>query len=178
MANYRRVFIKGGCYFFTVITYERRPILTEESNFHRLREAFRRVKAAHPFRIDAIAVLPDHLHVIWTLPAGDDEFPLRWRKIKHFFSVGVTAPDTISSSLVSKREKGVWQRRYWEHALRDEPDWKRHIDYIHYNPVKHGYVERPSDWQYGSFARAMKQGWYPIGWGDRMPESIADMELE
>ena len=175
--DYRRLYQKGGWYFFTVVTHDRRPILTDQKNIARLRKAFRYVRAKHPFKIEAIVVLPDHLHTIWRLPNNDDDFSVRWRKIKHFFSISVN-PGVTSDSKQRKREKGVWQRRFWEHALRSEEDWRRHIDYIHYNPVKHGYVSIPKEWQYSSFHRAVKKGWYDINWGDSEPSVIKNMELD
>ena len=177
MTNYRRVFISGGCYFFTVVTQNRRPIFTKEENVARLREGVRRVKAKHPFAIDAAVILPDHLHMLWQLPEGDGDFSLRWRKIKHFFSIGVEAGEQ-RASLSNRREKGIWQRRYWEHAVRDETDWQRHVDYIHFNPVKHGYVTCPGDWPYSSFTRAVAAGWYPAGWGEMIPPSLVGLEQE
>ncbi len=172
MSDYRRAFQPGGCYFFTVVTYERRPWLIEKPAIERLRKAFRHVMKARPFSIDAIVIWPDHLHCIWQLPEGDHDFPERWRQIKRFVSIGLESP------LNARNEKALWQRRYWEHLIKDEEDWYRHIDYIHYNPVKHGYVTRPADWPYGSFKLAMKRGWYDATWGDAEPSSIAGMTFE
>lgn len=125
-----------------------------------------------PFSIDAIVVLPDHLHCIWQLPEGDDDFPERWRQIKRFVSIG------LKSQLNERNEKALWQRRYWEHLIRDQEDWRRHIDYIHYNPVKHGYTQRAADWPYSSFKLALKRGWYESAWGETEPAFIAGMEIE
>jgi putative transposase len=177
MTDYRRAFVTGGCYFFTVVTQDRRPLFADAESVARLREGFRRVKAAHPFEIDAVAILPDHLHVVWRLPEGDADYPLRWRKIKHYFSVGMD-PGAERASLSRRREKGVWQRRYWEHVVRDELDWQRHVDYVHFNPVKHGYVVRPGDWPYSSFSHAVAAGWYPAGWVERTPTSLDAAEGE
>ena len=127
---------------------------------------------ARPFSIDAIVVLPDHLHCIWQLPEGDNDFPERWRQIKRFVSMGLKSP------LNERNEKALWQRRYWEHLIRDEEDWHRHIDYIHYNPVKHGYTERAVGWPYSSFRLALKHGWYEAAWGETEPTFIAGMEFE
>jgi len=125
--DYRRARVPGGTYFFTLVTAHRQPLLVKKID--RLREAFRLVKRRHPFHIDAIVVLPDHLHAIWRLPPGDSNYPLRWSLIKRFFSSGSSAgPRTTSQR--SKREKGIWQRRYWEHCIRDENDLRRHLDYI------------------------------------------------
>ncbi len=175
--DYRRQYQPGGSYFFTVVTHNRRPILTTDENIDRLRSAFRQIQAKHPFHIDAIVVLPDHLHTIWRLPEGDADFSTRWRKIKHFFSVGVSQ-GVASVSKQRKREKGVWQRRFWEHGLRDENDRRRHMDYIHYNPVKHGLVSVRSRWPFSSFHRAVKMGWYEADWGISEPEKIRGMEWE
>ncbi|WP_081617260.1 REP-associated tyrosine transposase [Thioalkalivibrio sulfidiphilus] len=174
MTGYRRLYIPGGCYFFTVVTQDRSPILTAPAAIHRLREAVRRTMAAHSFQIDAMVILPDHIHAVWRLPDGDQDFPVRWRKIKHFFSIG-QAPGLQRKSLARRREKGVWQRRYWEHAIRDELDWRRHVDYVHYNPVKHGYVASPGDWPHSSFAKAVRMGWYPEGWGTSVPVVLKGM---
>ncbi|MGM0813747.1 REP-associated tyrosine transposase [Thioalkalivibrio sp.] len=171
MPEYRRAFIAGGCYFFTVVIQDRRPILTEPANIARLREGFRRTMQARPFQIDAVVVLPDHLHTVWRLPEGDDDYPSRWRRIKHYFSVG-QASVIGRGSLARRREKGIWQRRYWEHLIADDEDWRRHVDYIHYNPVKHGYVEHPGDWPYSSFALAVRKGWHDADWGNVPPTRI------
>ena len=139
MTNYRRNFVPGGSYFFTVNLTDRQSRLLTE-NIGALRTAFRYTRGRHPFTIDAIVVLPDHVHAVWTLPEGDCDFALRWRLIKSVFSRGVPAGERISQSRAARGERGIWQRRYWEHTLRDEGDFARHVDYIHYNPVKHGYV--------------------------------------
>ena len=161
MTNYRRLYQAGACYFFPVVTHERRPLLFD--NIERLRGAFRHARRRYPFTVEAIVVLPDHLHTLWRLPPGDDDFSTRWLLIKRYFSSGVPS-GKISASMASKREKGVWQRRFWEHCIRDDDDWRQHLDYIHYNPVKHGYVAAPADWRYGSFRRAVANGWYTPDW--------------
>ena len=155
--EYRRFYQSGARYFFTVVTAKRKPLLIE--NIDRLRSAFRLCLLRYPFEIEAIVVLPDHLHTIWRLPEGDADFSKRWMVIKRKFSSGL--PSTaVSQSKVKKREKGIWQRRFWEHCIRNEDDWRRHVDYIHFNPVKHGYVVKPGDWLYSSFQKAVDQGWY------------------
>jgi putative transposase len=163
VANYRRVFNRGASYFFTVNLLDRRSSLLRE-HIEELRAAFRGVRRRHPFTIDAIAVLPDHLHTIWTLPESDADFPLRWALIKADFSRGLPRAESVSASRSRKRERGIWQRRYWEHTLRDETDFFRHIDYIHYNPVKHSHVRRVCDWPYSSFHRMVRLGMYPVDW--------------
>jgi putative transposase len=134
-----------------------------------LRTAFRETRKDHPFTVDGIVVLPDHLHCLWQLPDGDDDFSLRWRLIKLRFSLRIDTGERISSSRERKAERGIWQRRYWEHAIRDETDYQTHLDYIHYNPVKHGLVHAAKDWPYSSFHRYVKKGFYPLDWGAPQP---------
>jgi|SRR3989344_6726643 len=163
MTNYRRNFLDGGSYFFTVNLVERRSrLLTDHIGL--LRAAFRYTRARHPFSMDAIVVLPDHLHAIWTLPPGDADYALRWRLIKTYFSRNLAMGERRSKSRTTKGERGIWQRRYWEHTLHDERDYARHVDYIHINPVKHGHVERVVDWPYSSFHRFVRLGIYPASW--------------
>jgi putative transposase len=172
MSNYRRAYQQGGVYFFTVVAYERRPILTQPATIDRLREAFGQVMAKRPFVMDAICILPDHLHCIWRLPENDADFSTRWRLVKHHVASGMDAGKNTRS------EKQVWQRRFWEHLLRDDDDWYRHMDYIHYNPVKHGYVEKPGDWLYGSFPRAVAAGFYQADWGASEPARLRGLDLD
>lgn len=172
MSEYRRLYREGGWYFFTVVTYNREKILTQPANIIRLRHGFRLVKDKYPFYIDGIIILPDHIHCIWRLPTEDDDFSLRWKLIKRYFSIGINTP------LTGRAEKKVWQRRFWEHLLRNEKDWQAHMDYIHYNPVKHGYVKSPKDWRHGSFHSAVKRGLYNEDWGSSEPCSIQGMNLE
>jgi putative transposase len=141
MTDYRRYRLAGGTYFFTVNLAERNSRLLID-RIDLLRHAFREVGQAHPFTLDAAVVLPDHLHAVWTLPEGDSDFSLRWRQIKSAFSRGIELGERISRSRARKHERGLWQRRYWEHAIRDAEDLARHLDYVHFNPVKHGYVQR------------------------------------
>jgi putative transposase len=172
MSEYRRLFLPGGCYFFTVVTHRRRSLFADTGNISLLREAFREVQARRPFEVQAIVVLPDHLHCLWRLPDGDADFSARWRDLKNRLSRGIDTP-------INRRgEKMVWQRRFWEHAIRDEDDWARHADYIHYNPVKHGYVRAAGDWPYSSFRKAVREGWYRPEWGRVEPEGIKDLSLE
>ena len=163
MTTYRRNFISGGCFFFTVNLADRRLYLLTE-HIDELRNAFRKVRRQHPFTIDAMVVLPDHLHAVWTLPEGDANFATRWRLIKSAFSRNLVTSERISKSRAAKGERGIWQRRYWEHTIRDQNDFTRHIDYIHINPVKHGLVPRVRDWPYSSFHRMVKIGIYPEDW--------------
>ena len=163
MICYRRNFISGASYFFTVNLADRKSSILVE-HISELRAAFRYVRQRHPFALDAIVVLPDHLHAIWTLPDGDPDFPVRWRLIKSAFSRALPTGEKISPSRVTKGERGIWQRRYWEHTLRDEQDFERHVDYIHFNPVKHGLVQRAKDWPDSSFAKMVRDGAYPEDW--------------
>jgi len=163
MTSYRRNFVPGGSFFFTVNLVERkRSLLTDHISL--LREAFRGIQQRHPFTIDAIVILPEHLHTVWTMPAGDADFATRWRLIKSTFSRQLAHEERISPSRLAKGERGIWQRRYWEHTIRDESDFIRHIDYIHINPVKHGWVKRVSDWAPSSFHHYVKLGVYPADW--------------
>jgi len=175
MTAYRRVFQPGGCYFFTLVTERRHPILID--NIDRLRRAFRVGIERRPLHIDAIVVLPDHLHTIWRLPEGDADFSARWMHIKRAFSAGLDSQG-VSHSRRHKREKGIWQRRFWEHLIRDEADWRRHMDYIHYNPVKHGLCQAPRDWPHGSFRRCVAEGLYEPDWGRDMPADLRGVEWE
>jgi putative transposase len=164
--QYRRERMAGGHYFFTVVTHKRQPVLTLPDTIERLRESVRREKQRHAFEIDAMVVLPDHLHCLWRLPEGDTDYSGRWSRIKRYFSTGchdVTA--LMTPSRESKREKAVWQRRFWEHRIRDDEDWRRYMDYIHYNPVKHGCAVSPREWPYSSFLRCVKDGMYDPNWG-------------
>ncbi len=170
--QYRRLRRPGGCYFFTVVTQDRRPLLID--HIERLRTAFRRVRQRRPFDLEAIVVLPDHLHTLWHLPEDDADFSTRWMLIKRLFSAGLEAAPA-NASQAGKREKGIWQRRFWEHCIRDEADWRRHLDYIHYNPVKHGYCAAPSEWPYSSFSRMVAKGWCPEDWGRTAPPDLEDV---
>src|SRR5215203_6183745 len=163
MVRYRRNFVPGGCYFFTLTLADRRSsALVHE--IAALRAAFRRARRQRPFSIEAIVVLPDHLHAIWTLPPEDADYSGRWRLIKTLFSNHVIAArgDTRRHR---NGELALWQRRYWEHTIRSDDDFSRHVDYIHFNPVKHGLVSRVQDWPYSSFHRYVRQGLLPEDWG-------------
>jgi len=176
MTDYLRYRIDGGIYFFTVNLAERNRTLLIE-RIDTLREAFRVVKEAHPFKIDAIVILPDHLHTIWTLPDGDHDFSQRWRQVKSAFSREIAKEERVSRSRLRKQERGIWQRRFWEHAIRDEEDFRRHVDYIHFNPVKHGYVQKVADWPYSSFHQYVHLGILPVDWvGIGICESGLDLE--
>ena len=165
--QYRRAKTPGATYFFTLVTYQRQHIFNHPEAVEVLRQAFRTVKQNHPFTIEAIVVLPDHLHCIWTLPPEDAAFSKRWRLIKSEFTRH--CPSRFrrqrSAARQHKAEQAVWQRRFWEHQLCDEADFVRHVEYIHYNPVRHGLVSAPKDWVASSFHCFVRKGIYPIGWG-------------
>jgi len=171
--EYCRLYEMGATYFFTVVTENRQPILIE--HIDRLRAAFRLCLSRYPFEIEAIVVLPDHVHTLWKLPEGDAEFSKRWMVIKRKFSAGLPS-GPVNASKAKKREKGIWQRRFWEHRIRDEKDWRRHVDYIHYNPVKHAYVNTPEDWPHSSYQDAVKKGWYRAS--VLCKKSIQDLDYE
>ena len=161
--RYRRDNTKGGTWFFTVNLVERKSTcLVDEIGL--LREVTSTVKQRHPFINNAIVVLPDHLHAIWTLPEEDNDFSTRWGLIKSGFSRQSPKSERINSSRSSKGERGIWQRRYWEHLIRDERDYEQHVNYIHYNPVKHGYVDSPVDWPYSSIHRYIRWGVLEKDW--------------
>jgi putative transposase len=164
MSRYRRAKIEGGTYFFTVTLADRSSDLLVR-HIDLPRQAYKSAQGLYPFETVAICVLPDHLHSVWSLPPDDADFPLRWSLIKSKFSRGLPADAERTSSKITKREKGIWQRRYWEHAIRSDEDLTRHVDYIHFNPVKHGYVSRASDWPHSSFARYVARGLLPADWG-------------
>ena len=152
MVLYRRNLVPGASYFFTAALRDRSSdALVRHVDL--LTAALRKVREARPFTIDAIVVLPEHLHCIWTLPRDDGDYPGRWRAVKARFTQ------------VLRPAKSLWQPRYWEHTLRDEEDVARHIDYIHFNPVKHGWVKRAADWPHSSFHRFVARGMYPADWG-------------
>jgi putative transposase len=160
MRTYQRLRIDGAKYFFTVNLAERQGNSLPIQYLGNLREAFRQTRQDHPFEIDAIVILPEHLHCIWQLPPGDDNYPSRWRLIKGRFSMALPHAERISPSRRRKGERGIWQRRYWEHVIRDEEDYQNHMDYIHYNPLKHGHVQAARDWPHSSFHRWVKCGLY------------------
>jgi putative transposase len=164
MSRYRRAKVEGGVFFFTVTLADRSSDLLVRHVDH-LRKVYASVQEWYPFETIAICVLPDHLHAIWSLPPSDTNFSLRWRLIKSGFSREFDGNAQRSSSKIAKREKGIWQRRYWEHAIRDDADLARHVDYIHFNPVKHGYTSRVCDWPHSSFRRYVARGLLPPDWG-------------
>src|SRR3990167_7002844 len=156
MSQYKRCYQSGGNYFFTLVTYERRPIFINPDDVVHLKAAINKVKKKYPFSLNAIVILPDHLHCIWRL-------------IKRYFSL------EISGLINHRKEKEIWRRRFWEHLIRDENDWRKHMDYIHYNPVKHGLVHSPEDWPHSSFCHYVEKGLYEKNWGSIKPITFARM---
>ena len=165
MTNYRRMYIPNATWFFTVNLAERKNNRLLVEQITHLRQAFRYITQRHPFTIDAIVVLPDHLHCLWTLPAGDADYSTRWNVLKGYFSRTIAKGESRTESRQGKRERGLWQRRFWAHWITDAADFNRHVDYIHWNPVKHGWAKRVADWPYSSFHRFVRLGVYPVDWG-------------
>ena len=156
LTEYRRKY-NGRYFFFTVNTFKRRAFLCDDGVREKLRIAFKEVQKIYPYKTLAFCLLPDHLHCIWQLPKTDVDYSRRWGLIKSLFSKSYISGGGVdllqNESRRIKRERGVWQRRFWEHRIRDEQDMRKHIDYIHYNPVKHGYVESPADWPFSTYGR-------------------------
>ncbi len=172
--RYRRIRIEGATYFFTAVTHKRRPLFQKPDVIAKLMTAIATVKTAHPFEIEAQVILPDHLHTIWSLPEGDSNYSMRWRQIKAAFTRSIaneTGDEALPERRRSKRERGVWQPRFWEHTVRGDADFVAHVEYIHFNPVKHRLVMRPRDWPYSTFHDWVARGLYDINWA-------ADAELE
>ncbi len=166
MPNYRRAKVKGGTYFFTVNTLDRnKGLLTRHIN--ELRQSFNHVKKHYPFKLDALVVLPDHFHMVMTLPQNDEDYSNRLRIIKEGFTKRLKLNATDHLSRLTRNEKGVWQRRFWEHQIRDDEDYINHIHYCYINPVKHQWVKRVRDWPYSTFHRDVKRGLFPIDWAGR-----------
>ena len=164
--QYRRARVAGGTYFFTANLADRSAD-TLVRYIDDLRQAISKIKATHPFSILAMVVLPEHLHTIWRMPEGDADYPMRWSLIKAGFSRRLGSGERIRHSRAAKRERGIWQRRYWEHQIRDEADLARHVDYIHYNPVRHGWVSLPIDWPYSTLHGYIDRGLVSRDWGGR-----------
>ncbi|WP_026602894.1 REP-associated tyrosine transposase [Methylomonas sp. 11b] len=164
MSNYRRYRIPGGTYFFTVNLLERHSNDLLVRHIDTLREVVRHTRKRWPFHIDAWVVLPDHLHCVWTLPQGDEDNANRWRVIKQAFSKALPATENRSASRIARGERGIWQRRFWEHMITDEADYAAHIDYCHINPLKHGLVKHVNDWPYSTFHHYVALGLYPPDW--------------
>ena len=182
MSDYRRDFIAGGTYFFTVVTYRRRRFLTTDLARECLRVAMETTRAQHRFEMHAVVLLPDHLHALWSLPRGDSDYSTRWRRIKQRFTQSYLAQGgregPLSASRRKRRERGVWQRRFWEHLVADENDFERHFDYIHYNPVKNRLADCPREWPYSTFSRWSAAGVYGTHWGCRSHGALDFSDLE
>ncbi len=163
MTDYRRLRVPGGTYFFTVALQDRSSrLLVDEVAL--LREAVRQARTRQPFHIDAWVVLPEHMHCLWTLPPGDADYSQSWRAIKAFFSRSSNEKPPASASKRRRQERGIWQRRFWEHTVRDADDYAEHMDYIHFNPVKHGHATHAAGWPLSSFHRCAAHGLYPADW--------------
>jgi putative transposase len=169
MPDYRRARVQGGTFFFTIVTYQRQNILLDKPVRQALRFAVNETRRILPFHIDAWVLLPDHLHCVWTLPDGEGNYSLRWSLIKQSVSRRCAAAyedkAALSQSRQKRRESSLWQRRFWEHQIRDDADFERHVDYIHWNPVKHGLVTRAAAWLYSTFHRYVREGVYAPDWG-------------
>ena len=182
MPNYQRARVPGGCFFFTQVTDRRASLFQDAAARSLLASALRRCRMRWPFALTAIVLLPDHLHTIWTLPPGDEDFSTRWAWLKKEFTKAWLAiggsEQRISRGRRAERRRGVWQPRFWEHTIQDEVDFERHFDYIHYNPVKHGLVRTPCEWPWSSFHRWVRRGVYPPNWacGTDPPPDFGDMD--
>jgi len=158
----------SGClaahFFFAVNLLERRNGRLLVEHIHHLRASFRDARRSKPFDVIAIVVLPEHLHCLWRLPEGDADNATRWARIKSGFSRRLSKAERRSRVRIANRERGIWQRRFWEHLIVDETDLKNHFDYIHCNPVKHGYVCRAVDWPYSSLQRYVASGEIHADW--------------
>jgi putative transposase len=179
MPNYLRT-RSGSVYFFTVVAFDRRPILCHPTIRTTLRRAIEDVRKTRPFSVDGWVLMPDHLHCIWTLPPADADFSTRWslikRSVAHFSADIALDPSPRNPSHRKRRESTIWQRRFWEHLIRDDVDLARHLDYIHYNPVKHGHVARPIDWPYSTIHRYVSRGVYPVDWCGGTHKDWGDFE--
>jgi putative transposase len=176
MSRYLRPRTAGSTFFFTLVTFERRKILTLDTSRQILARTISEVRNQYPFAIEAWVLLPEHLHAIWTLPEEDKDYSKRWGLIKAKFSkearVLFHAEPLANTSRSKRRETAIWQRRFWEHCIRNDQDFHRHLDYIHYNPVKHGLVSEVKDWAFSSFHRFVRQGFYPANWGASITFSL------
>src|SRR5579863_6331570 len=172
MPNYRRAFVPGGCWFFTVNLLNRRQTLLLD-HVDALRSAFAHTRQNYPFDITAIVILPDHFHAVWTLPPEDADFSIRWRLIKTRFAKSLPNRERRSSVRKARQERGIWQRRFWEHLIRDEADYARHVEYCYINPIKHGLVTRVQDWPHSSFHRDVQRGIFPLDWAGEVETTAA-----
>ena len=182
MSDYRRWYIPGGMFFFTVVTYDRRPILTTDAGRGFLRTAVEKIRDDRAFTLFANVLLPDHWHLIMQLPSGDDDYSTRVKRIKEEFTkswLEAGLPEAnVTPTQAQKGERGIWQPRFWEHSVQDEDDLERCTDYIHWNPRKHDLVPRVCNWPWSSFHRFVSAGDYDINWGGRQPASLANTDDE
>ena len=169
MANYRRYLVAGGTYFFTIVTYKRRPLFQNQANVDLLRTAMTSVREEMQFHIDAAVILPDHMHFIWSFPSGDFDYSKRIGKLKARFTKAFYGNrkqcSDVSVSRAKHRESDIWQRRFWEHTIRDEDEFDRLFDYIHFNPVKHKCATCPHRWKATSFHKWVRLGVLDKNWG-------------
>ena len=169
MPNYRRNLVPGGTYFFTIVTYQRKPIFLDFKTIDLFWSVFNEVQRRYPFENEVYCLMPDHFHCIWTLPEGDADYPLRIKEIKRRFSRQYkkrfpAVQEVISDTMKQRRELGVWQRRYWEHTIQSQDEFNRCMDYIHWNPVEHGLVKEPFEWKHSSFHKYVQNGVYDRDW--------------
>ena len=181
MSNYRRYYVPGGTYFITLVTYNRQPILTSSLARSCLRQAWLIEQSRRPFETVALCLLPEHLHVMIMLPEHDADFSTRIRNIKMRFTRTYLKngghESAVTLSKKHHKERGIWQRRFWEHCIRDDKDFENHLHYIHYNPVKHCLVENTTFWPYSSFHRYIKMGWYENDWSEMKPDHFSQLEF-
>ncbi len=179
MSNYRRNFQCGATYFFTVNLLQRKNNDLLVRHIDLLRQSVARVKRRYPFDILGFVVLPEHLHAIWQMPHNDSNYSLRWRLIKSHFSKSLPKNEQLTISRQKRQERGIWQRRFWEHTIRDDKDLESHMDYLHYNPVKHGYVKSVADWEFSTFHYCVEKGIYRVDWGsDYVEVNLSCMKLD
>ena len=165
--KYRRLRIPGGTYFFTLVTFDRRPIFADGPTVHLFLSSIEHVRTKYPFEMPAWVILPEHVHAMWVLPENDTDFALRWGLIKSRFSrqfAQLWETPAPSDSRLRNRERGVWQSRFWEHYIHSDDDYNRHLDYIHFNPVMHGHVRDTGAWPHSSFQEYVAQGVYAADW--------------
>jgi putative transposase len=185
MSGYRRWFVPGGTYFFTVVTYQRYPFFKSESARSILRDVWNDTNKLLPFKNLASVLLHDHFHCLWTLPEGDLNFSSRIKNIKDDFTSNWLAsgghevlPTKSQRERGNRGNRGIWQRRFWEHLIQDESDLEKHFDYIHYNPVKHNYVTSPADWPHSTFHQYVHSGHYNVDWGNELPLHLRNVDLD
>ena len=170
MPNYRRYHSRSNCHFFTLVSYQRKPFFIQPEFRTIFHNSIKQIQQKHPFEIDAMVLLPDHLHCILTFPDNDTDYSRRWSMIKRFVTQSFTNDENTvgcamrNNSRIKRGESNIWQRRFWEHEIRDQQDHEKHLDYCYRNPVKHGLVQQVRDWPYSTFHRDVKNGLYPLNW--------------